>query len=361
MKKIIKYESFLKYKSVKGILGENYNLTDEQKVGLVDYFGEYGYITSRDVFTRLAHFTLQGVCDYVSYQKILLKYNRMSIEYFRTLYGEESGNKRWQEVRQNGKNNLRNCIDHWMLQGFTKEESELHVIKHQKKASAIRISGNNSSSSVRCIEYWIKKGFTSDDARILVQIIQTRDLDFYIYKYGETEGQHRYKLSADRKIATWEKKSEEEMKLHYLKTLPRKFNIHGQEMQAIRMFLDQNNIDEHHCMFGTPADQFFQWIPSVGFRRYDLAVFWDADKKNLKYIMEFHGPGHINFSDFNESMKDENITIKGKRLWNLGTYGESYSNDMAKREQVLNKYKDVRYFVFWHHNLKNKEFRINDL
>jgi hypothetical protein len=134
-------------------------------------------------------------------------------------------------------------------------------------------------------------------------------------------------------------------------------------MQAVNLFIKQNKIDPEKCMFGSPDSQFYQWIPDVGFRRYDLAVFSDASKTELKIIMEFHGPGHINFSDYSPAMKNQTIISKsGKELPHLGTYGKSYTNDYIKRKHILEKYNSVQYCVYWVEDLKNKNLRIkNDL
>ena len=77
--------------------------------------------------------------------------------------------------------------------------------------------------------------------------------------------------------------------------------------------------------------------------------------------MEYHGPGHINFSDYSPEMKNAIITVNGTKLPHLGTYGNSYENDMIKRNHILKKYPHCKYYVFWNENLKEKEFKVYDL
>lgn len=132
-------------------------------------------------------------------------------------------------------------------------------------------------------------------------------------------------------------------------------------MQAINGFITTNNISVLNCRFGPPSEQFWQHIPEVGYRRYDLAVFEDSTCTKLKYIFEFHGPGHINFSDYRPELEHEMITIDGKKLAFLGTYGSSYKNDLTKREHILNNYPDVKYIVMWADDLKFRRFTIEQL
>lgn len=50
--------------------------------------------------------------------------------------------------------------------------------------------------------------------------------------------------------------------------------------------------------------------------------------------------------------------INGKSLPWLGTYGQSYYNDLIKRQHILDNFSEVKYFVFWNRDLTAKDFRI---
>lgn len=122
-----------------------------------------------------------------------------------------------------------------------------------------------------------------------------------------------------------------------------------------------NNINPARCMFGSPKNQFIQLIPNLGYRRYDLAVFSDETLANLEIILEYHGPGHINFSDYHPLLENEYITINGKKLLHLGTYSTAYKNDLAKKTFIQDNYPGVKYIVMWYDDLKNKRFKIDEL
>ena len=308
----------------------------------------------------MANWIKMGVEDLIERERLLLSYDRMSKEYFKVLYGDRDGVDRWNKVTAKARTNLPTSKEYWERKGF--KNAEQKVIEHQKLAAAASAKNRDHRLySIRCKEYWMNQGYDEEEAIEILGRSQTRGLPFYIEKYGSRVGRRRYQAVLKKRIQTWEKKSIEEKQEHYLKTLPSEFNPNGQEIQAIRMFIDQNNISEKCCMFGAPKDQFYQWIPNHGFRRYDLAVFESDEKKELTCIMEFHGPGHINFSDYLVEMENEVIkSEKGIPLPHLGTYGDSYKNDFIKRKHILDNYPGVRYYVFWISDLKNKDLRIKN-
>ena len=168
----------------------------------------------------------------------------------------------------------------------------------------------------------------------------------------------KFTEARNKRKETWETKDKVE---HARKATPKTFNPAGQEMQAVLGFISANNIPIENCSFGPPNQQFWQHIPNLGFRRYDLAVFTNSSKTVLKYIVEYHGPGHINFSDYHPALENELVTIDGKQLAHFGTYGNVYKNDFAKRQHILENFPDVRYIVIWPIDLKLKRFNINEL
>jgi hypothetical protein len=352
-------EKFLGIKIVQNILSKDYKLSELQKNNLETYFDLYGYRRSQDKYTRLAHFIDQGIVNFIGREKELLVHNRMSVDYFCILYGEILGKEKWNAHTKSTRKGRPNCKEYWICKGYSEEESIRKVSEHQQIMSH-RSSKNRDhrKHSIRCKEYWIEKGYTDSTADELVSDNQKRDLAFYIEKYGLVEGAKKYTYSCNKRKATWKNKSFEEIKAHYLKTIPQIYNENGQEMQAIRLFLEQNNIDEELCKFGAPKNQFYQWIDEIGFRRYDLAIFSDRNHAQLTAIMEFHGPGHINFSDYDEQIRNCVVEVDGKKLPHLGTYGMSYDNDMIKRNHILRKYPDCKYYVFWNRDLKNKDLKI---
>jgi len=361
MSKIKNSEKFLRLKIVKNILDE-YQPSDLQIENIEIYFQKYGYRKSQDHYSRLSYFLKNGIVNFIEEEEKLLSYERMSKEYFCILYGKILGEEKWEQHCKKTRKGRPSCIEYWIKKGYSEKESKILVSNHQKNMSDRSSKNRNHQKySIRCVEYWIEKGYTDEESEELIYNLQRRDLAFYIEKYGKDIGIEKYQYSCNKRKNTWQKKTFEERKLHFLKTLPKEYNKNGQEMQAIRLFLEQNNIRENCCMFGKPQNQFYQWIDNVGFRRYDLAVFFDESKNKLIYIMEYHGPGHINFSDYTPDLKDKIIEVNGRSLPHLGTYGLSYCNDMIKREHILEKYPDCKYYVFWNNNLKKKDLKIYDV
>jgi hypothetical protein len=60
-------------------------------------------------------------------------------------------------------------------------------------------------------------------------------------------------------------------------------------------------------------------------------------------------------------MKYKTISVNGKELEHLGTYGNVYQNDMAKRMHIINNYPNVKYCVMWVNDLTEKRFKIEQL
>lgn len=353
-------DRFLSLAFVKNEINE-ISVTKPQRKGLQEYFTLYGYRNSQNRYRRLLSFLIIGTENFIDRERELLKYPRMSIQYFEILYGKDAAKEKWDKFVASTRTGRPNCIEYWISKGHSADEAIEKVKQHQTAMSSRSKNRDHKKYSNRCIEYWINKGFSEQEARVLISKQQTRDLDFFIKKYGEVDGKNHYNAARKKKKNTWKNKSISEKNQHRIKTAPKTYNPNGQEIRSIKLFIEQNSIPIENCMFGSPYNQFTQEIPGLGIRRYDLAVFTDNTKSKLIAIMEFHGPGHINFSDYTESMSDQYITIKGRRLDHLGTYGDSYRNDMAKRKWILYRFPDCKYYVFWPKDLSNKDFKVYDL
>ena len=361
MSKRSKSERFMQLKVAKAHLN-GYVPTIAQVSGLDEYFKLYGYRKSQDRYPRLANFARQGVTDFISKEAELLQYDRMSIEYFMCLYGPEEGRRRWDNGNELRRISLPSTTDFWINRGYTKERAIEQVRSRQKHVSKISAeTRDHRLYSQRCPEYWESKGYSRSGAIECVSNVQRRDLRHFSEKYGHTGGMEKYRSMCNTRKESWGAKSSINRKVHGLRTAPTQSNQSGLEMQAVRMFILQNNIDETRCRFGAPRDQFYQWIDDHGFRRYDLAVYEDAARTKLTAIMEFHGPGHINFSDYTPDLENKIIEIGGRKIQKYGTYGRVYNNDKIKREHILKHYPECKYYVFWMKDLKAKDFRVYDL
>jgi hypothetical protein len=354
------WDFFLGSKTTRGILGDDFEFTDEHKAQVEEFFTVYNTRDPDNTWRRnIAIWIKYGVNDWVSRKTDLQSVTQLSADWHKLMYGEH-----WKQIyNQYSATNaatLPTRKEYWLNKGYTEQEAENEVSKIQKEFSDRSPASKKGAReySHRCAEYWIAQGYTLEEANKAVSDHQTRDLDFYISKYGEEEGTERYEQTKSNRLATWDTKDKQE---HAKVTTNHTYNPNGQEMQAVTAFLDANDIPAEFCRYGAPKDQFYQMIPGVGFRRYDLAVFDNYGHSKLKYIMEFHGPGHINFSDYHPDMEYKTITINGKELDHLGTYGKVYHNDLAKRTHIINNYPNVKYCVMWVNDLKEKRFTIEQL
>lgn len=327
-------ERFLNYKSVKSVLIRD-DVSSYERAVIDEFFAIHDFRSEQDNFKRYATWLQQGKVNWEELNLELKKHERMSIEYFMILYGQSEGKCRWDRHVNHITKNLSTNVDYWLTRGYNIEDANSKISEIQKRRSQKSAQFRNSrQSSIWCKEYWLSRGYSEDESVTMVSLSQRRDLSYYTEKYGDDEGELRFTMSKNRRKATWVEKSNDELAIHAEKTRPKTYNENGQEIQAIRMFIEQNGIDIESAtvMYGAPRDQFYQWIPDVGFRRYDLAILGDNGEPNI--IFEYHGPGHINFSEYSDSMYDETIVIGGKKLDFLGTYGKVYYNDLYKKNHI---------------------------
>lgn len=353
-------EFFLGPKVVKELLGDNFIVTDNIKSMLTEFF-EYFPDKDRSAVWRknIAIWLLYGLDNWIQRRLKLNNVTSNSLEFFELMYGNE-GKKKYLDFKATVSCRMPSTLEYWKGLGFSETDAKIKVQESQQakaKKAAKKLSGT-SEFTVRSKDFWIKHGYSDEEASEKIKMLQRRDEAFYIERYGITKGIKRFNESKEKRKNTWKSKDKRK---HALSTRPGSYNPHGQEIQAIRGFLSANNISESYCKFGSPKDQFYQWIPSVGYRRYDLAVFDDVEHTKLKYILEYHGPGHIRFSEFSEELRNEPISVGGKKLLHLGTYGAAFDNDTAKRNHIMTHYPGVLYLVMWTDDLTNKRFKINEL
>lgn len=352
---------FLGPKIVKELLGYDYELSNKEINDIEDFFKHFNDKDRSSIWRKnIAIWIKNNLDNWIVRREKLSKTTSNSLEFFKLMYGCEAGQMKYEQHVKRVKKNLPNRVEYWLNKGLTRTDSEIKVREIQCKRNEKSIANmkNSSEYTIRSKVFWLKKGYTINEAEKIVADLQRRDEAFYIEKYGLLEGEIRYEQSKAKRKETWKGKNRKE---HALKTIPKTFNPTGQEIKAITKFIKANNISERYCKFGAPKDQFYQWIPNVGFRRYDLAVFEDLNHTKLKYILEYHGPGHINFSDFVEELRNETITLNGRKMLHLGTYGDVYENDLNKRNHIISNYPNVKYLVMWFQDLKNERFLINEL
>jgi len=348
---------FIKSKPVIEILGPDHELSADHEKELINFFDEF---TDRDrsfIWRKnIAIWIKYNQTEWIRRRREMTKTTSNSKDFFILKYGEEQGIILYNQFAEEKRKLLPSTKAYWTARGYSESDTLKKVEDHQSSAGKKR--KGDLEGSVRCVQYWINKGFTEEEARDKISALQKRDLDFFIGKHGENEGVLKYEQSKSRRRETWLKKDKKE---HGRKTSPKSYNKNGHEMKCVYGFLEANNINPIRCMFGPPRNQFTQLIPDIGYRRYDLAVFSDETQTKLEIILEYHGPGHINFSDYHPLLENEPITINGKQILHLGTYGASYKNDLAKKKFIQDNYTDTKYIVMWYDDLKNKRFKIDEL
>jgi len=347
------YERFINSKPVKEFFSNEIPiLSKDQEIGLRNWFDLYDPRKSRDWFKQIARWISVGVSDFVGRRAKLeeLGIYSMNEETFDLRYADD-GKKysEWMSTRAQIFS-----ISYWIERGLTAEEAIKMVSEIQKKnASKVR---NTTSRSCRSKSYYERHGIPDEEATERIRIIQSRDLDFFVTKYGDY-GKEKYDEMCQKRRKSWLRKDKYE---HGKRTSnSSSYNEYGHEARAIRSFIQVNNLGRYRCMYGAPRSQFYQNIPSVGFRRYDLAVF---DGETLIIVMEFHGPHHINFSDFCEEIRNERMRDKhGKLIRSYITYGETHDNDIAKRNKIITTFPNCEYIVIWTEDLRIGNFELEYL
>ena len=358
------WNSFYNYDNVSTILGD-VKITDDINRAVNVFFRDIGWKKHRKLSHLIAHWIVLGILDWKTRYEALCDegITSSSLVAYQLRYGELIGNEKYQENAIKKTNHFTNKKEFWIASGLTESQAIEEVSKIQKdrnlKAqSAMKLDDSWKKRHRGFYIYWINKGLSDEEAEKIVGDINRRDKAYYINRYGDKEGNAKYEASKHRRCTTWTTKDKI---AHSLATVPGSTNTGSQEYMAIKEFMLANNINPDFCKHGKPKDQFWQIIPNVGFRRYDLAVFEDETRTKLKLIFEYHGAGHVNFSDYNERMKNEYIQINGRTVRRFGTYGEAYENDTAKRNHILAKYPDVDYIIMWTNDLKEKRFTIDEL
>jgi hypothetical protein len=343
-------ERFLESKHVITILGENYGIDTSQEYELQQWFAEYDFRKSMDWFKQVARWIKWNQSDWVSLRKQIEANGpqKNNLKNYILRYGPIQGAIEFKMTLDK-----KPKLTTWFQEQAVIQDISEHTVRSNSAKATVtkrREEGNLLNSDV-----WRSQGFTEKEIKDKLSKASTRDLSFFQEKYGEQEGLAFFSNIKQKRKDTWGIKDKHQ---HALVTIPKSFNPTGLEMQALNLFIDTNNLQNYRLQLGAPADQFFQWIPNIGYRRYDLAV-WDNDQ--LRYIVEFHGLFHINFSDFSEEMRGQAMLSNGKELTFAPTYGHTYDNDQAKRNHILTKFPEAKYIVIWPDDLKKKRLHINEL
>lgn len=329
-------------------LGHGYVLCPKHLDELERWFDHYPDVRKgRYWFLTLARWISLDMGDFVERRRKIEEIGiyRNNLDSFILRYGEIVGREEYEKFREvRGRNSVFRDSD------FQREMASRSVAKQKLEGDHYR--------NARSVKHHTAKGLTEEEARKRVSAIQRRDLAFFVSKYGESEGAERFAASKDKRMKTWETKDRRD---HAAKTAPKSSKL-GQEFEAILGFVEHNGFcsDDYTLVCGPPSDQFSVTIPEVGIRRYDLAIF---KEQQLHCVVEYHGPCHVNFSDYRDELRDELVTDRktGKPLPYGKTYGQMVENDRIKRNYIEENYPSVIYVVIWTEDLMRKDFDIDRL
>lgn len=137
----------------------------------------------------------------------------LSDEYLKARYSEK-----WEEVKNENRQikqntaqkNFKSTIEHWLMQGYSLEDSTNYRRAAQTSAAQCSAKVLTGKASPRSLEYWLLQGETIENASTIVKKIQSRDLNFFVHTYGEEDGLQRFNDRISKCVSTWLKRPENE-------------------------------------------------------------------------------------------------------------------------------------------------------
>jgi very-short-patch-repair endonuclease len=170
-------ERFLKRKSTKEILGDQYILTSQHVIRLTKVFDYYGSPKKiENWLPAIAYMVKYNLTNYASRIKRLKHLPASPSVYSLMLrYGVN-----WKEHHDSHalKRTLhfKNKIDYWTNLGFTTDTAIQKVSETQTMRSAKSPASQRGATeySIRCVGYWLKKGFSEEEAKREGSSIQSK-------------------------------------------------------------------------------------------------------------------------------------------------------------------------------------------
>jgi very-short-patch-repair endonuclease len=251
-------------------------------------------------------------------------------------------------------------MKHWLIRGFSEEESKEIISKIQSvngKKSASRPIEEIKKCSVRCIEHWIDKGLTEKEAKDKVKDIQaTFSLDKCIKRHGEeglkvfTDRQERWQVTLNSKSQCEIDEINKRKDSSSIDWALKKCNGNMEEAIKLRNSIlpkkDSSSIDWALKKCNGNMEE------AIKFRQDKIDKIHSTD---IGYIMSSYGISN-----------EEAVEFQQKRLKNKNRFMDekyiSYSKESVKFFQPIinhieDNYDDLKLFYGW--NI-NKEFFIRN-
>jgi len=155
------------------------------------------------------------------------------------------------------------CIEYWLNKGYNKEQAQYQIsirrptsinyfvhkfgvslkeaerLKSEHQSNASKQHKNKAQNRPNSLEYWTTRGYDEDQARIEISKRQARGKEFFINKYGKTEGIKRWK---QRQI-NWQNtlKSKPKKEINFINNKKKSLNYKKLKTK----FKTDNEIKEH--------------------------------------------------------------------------------------------------------------------
>jgi hypothetical protein len=129
-----------------------------------------------------------------------LKYKRNSKEYLNEIGGEQLLKEVKNKLSCDAKHNFPNNMQYWLDRNYTIEDALKNIKAVQQDRANKAGKSFIRERSHRCVEYWMARGLTLEESMAAISELQTRDLQYFVSKYGEDEGIVRHQ----NKIKNWQ-------------------------------------------------------------------------------------------------------------------------------------------------------------
>lgn len=250
------------------------------------------------------------------------------------------------------RNNSPRCTEHWTKKGFSEEDSKKKVSELQQMYAEIYIENSTHEErqlkSSFIVAFWMARGYTEVEAKAKIKNIASNfTLEFFVNKYGETDGRMMYKERLDNQKYYG---SLEYAKLKHGDELgeevwSRKFNSRKYYSQiAEEMF---NSI--YSKISHLPFNVYFKPHSNEFLKINHKCNFYDFTIPAINYVIEFngnywHADPEIYESDYVDSR------------WNGLTAAEIWENDRMKCEFIKSFGFDLD--VIWEEDYVNSKEQI---
>lgn len=167
-------ERFLKRKAVRRVLGDGYELSEQQANRLLLILDCPRRVKElEDWLPAFAHFIRNDLTNYIGRFRRLKKLPASPSLYSLVLrYGKSETLRRIKS--QNRSSHLKNTFSYWLKLGLTLIEATEQVkrIQTERANKAAQVIRGSSEYSVRSLAYWLKRGFSLERAKDEVRRVQ---------------------------------------------------------------------------------------------------------------------------------------------------------------------------------------------